>query len=413
MIGWVQISRREVARAEQALLGEGKGVRDELGLLSIHQAISDRLFPGTSVLHTRLRYALFVPWLMRRAAARPVRSHTAALRDMELRLTGQLVGAATADEAGQKGIIGGRVYQRSGAPAAQPPSFAYWTALSTWHILGAADMRRGMSRDHAMHMLHEATRDQRHLAKDELGNPIHAAPPLFAGLPDEPPGLLEQGTPMTFILTTEERAFLRNRLLSVMRPGDELPSLLALLANKRIGLEADMPWQDARVLALVDDSDRKLLRFAEGISALAGIARGVYLAMLEEACRKQGLLTTRIHRDRLEWLVSEYGKAAMRLDLDDRPEGEVGLDDVDVVALLRATQAWVLKADGITRLKPLYLRCEKNRKAERARLPETQAADVRRRDWVRYEGTGLADRLHFRWSHVKRLLNDLHLGRAR
>jgi hypothetical protein len=59
MIGWVQISRREVARAEQALLGEGKGVRDEIGLLSIHQAISDRLFPGTSVLHTRLRYALF------------------------------------------------------------------------------------------------------------------------------------------------------------------------------------------------------------------------------------------------------------------------------------------------------------------------------------------------------------------
>ena len=25
---------------------------------------ADRFFPGTSVLHTRLRYALFVPWLV-------------------------------------------------------------------------------------------------------------------------------------------------------------------------------------------------------------------------------------------------------------------------------------------------------------------------------------------------------------
>ena len=66
-VGWVLISRREVAQAEQALLGEFKGVRDEVGLLAIHQAVSDRLFPGTSVLHTRLRYGLFVPWLMRQA----------------------------------------------------------------------------------------------------------------------------------------------------------------------------------------------------------------------------------------------------------------------------------------------------------------------------------------------------------
>jgi hypothetical protein len=412
MIGWVQISRREVARAEQALLGEGKGVRDEIGLLSIHQAISGRLFPGTSVLHTRLRYALFVPWLMRRAATRPQRSHTAALRDMELRLTGQLVGSATEEDAGQKGIIGGRVYKRSGSPAAQPPSYAYWTALSTWHILGVVDGRRGMSRDHVMRVLHETTREQRHLAKDELGNPICLAPPLFAGLPDEPPGLLEQGTQMTFVMTTEERTFLRNRLLSVMRPGDERPSLLALLAKKRIGLDADMPWQDARVLALVDDADRKLLRFAEGISALAGIARGVYLATLEEACRKQGLLQTRVHLDRLEWLRAEYSHTAMTLDLDDRPEGDVGLDDQDVVALLRATQGWISKGGSVARLKALYLHCEHKRKKERARLPDTEVADVRRRHWVRYEGMALADRLHFRWPNVKRLLKDLHLGSA-
>ena len=43
---------------------------DELGIGSIRDALADSLFPGTSVLQTRLRYVLFIPWLMQLAAAR-------------------------------------------------------------------------------------------------------------------------------------------------------------------------------------------------------------------------------------------------------------------------------------------------------------------------------------------------------
>lgn len=213
---------------------------------------------------------------------------------------------------------------------------------------------------------------------------------------------------MTFVLAPKERTFLRNRLLSVMRPGDEQPSLLALLARECNGLAAAMPWEDPRVLALADDCDRKLLGFAGGISALAGIARGVYLAMVEEACRNQGLLTTRIHLDRLALLCAEYGHTAMQLDLDDRPEGDVGLGDEDVLALLRATQTWIAERGDVAKLKARYQHCEQKRKTDRARLPDTEAADVRRRLWVRYEGLARADRLHFRWPNVRRLLSDLH-----
>ena len=63
MIGWVLLSREAVARAEEALASNEKGVRDEVGFLALHQGLADRFFPGTSVLHTRLRYVLFVPWL--------------------------------------------------------------------------------------------------------------------------------------------------------------------------------------------------------------------------------------------------------------------------------------------------------------------------------------------------------------
>ena len=38
--------------------------RDELGLGQISNALSDTLFPGTSVLLTRARYLLFIPWLL-------------------------------------------------------------------------------------------------------------------------------------------------------------------------------------------------------------------------------------------------------------------------------------------------------------------------------------------------------------
>ena len=41
---------------------------DELGLGQIRDALSDTLFPGTSVLLTRARYLLFVSWFHREGA---------------------------------------------------------------------------------------------------------------------------------------------------------------------------------------------------------------------------------------------------------------------------------------------------------------------------------------------------------
>lgn len=48
-----------------------QGTIDEMGIGSIRDTLSDALFPGTSYVHTRLRYVLFIPWLLRRAARTP------------------------------------------------------------------------------------------------------------------------------------------------------------------------------------------------------------------------------------------------------------------------------------------------------------------------------------------------------
>jgi hypothetical protein len=60
---------------------ESTGVRDEIGFLTIHQSYADRFFPGTSVLHTRARYAIIVPWLFEDLAGLTGASATRALHD--------------------------------------------------------------------------------------------------------------------------------------------------------------------------------------------------------------------------------------------------------------------------------------------------------------------------------------------
>ena len=61
--GWTLLSPEAIRKAEARLREDAQGVRDEIGFLFLHQAYADRFFPGTSVQQTRLRYALFVPWI--------------------------------------------------------------------------------------------------------------------------------------------------------------------------------------------------------------------------------------------------------------------------------------------------------------------------------------------------------------
>ena len=69
--GWLDTdSEQRRKMLEVVELFKEEGTVDELGIGSIRDALADSLFPGTSVLHTRLRYVLFIPWLMQLAAAR-------------------------------------------------------------------------------------------------------------------------------------------------------------------------------------------------------------------------------------------------------------------------------------------------------------------------------------------------------
>jgi hypothetical protein len=131
--GWTYLSRNALRRAERQLANSGEGVRDEIGFLIIHQRYADYFFPGTSVLHTRLRYALFVPWIYQSLYAEPGSGPVAdRLQRAEIELAGRLIKGLGQDS----GVIGGRTHP---APISQPPSVSYWTALGTWGVLRQVD----------------------------------------------------------------------------------------------------------------------------------------------------------------------------------------------------------------------------------------------------------------------------------
>src|SRR3954451_21525925 len=101
-----------------------QGTLDDLGVGSVRDAFSNLLFPGTSVLHTRARYFLFIPWIYRRLEREGVSSRDVAgrARRDEVRLIGALLAGGE-----KRGVIG----EQARAELKQLPSAAYWSGLGT------------------------------------------------------------------------------------------------------------------------------------------------------------------------------------------------------------------------------------------------------------------------------------------
>lgn len=121
--------------------------RDELGIGGIRDAISDQLFPGTSTIQTRLRYALFIPWLFGQLDDRGTSAakFPGAAREAENQLLAALVQNVPLD---MSGVIG----REAGSTLKRMPSSVYWAGLSSWGLrnfdgtiaqyFGQADRRR-------------------------------------------------------------------------------------------------------------------------------------------------------------------------------------------------------------------------------------------------------------------------------
>ena len=133
-LGWVDYSRQERATIKELLeiLKESSSV-DELGVGIVRDSISDLLYPGTSVLHTRAKYYILIPALFKKAmtikgdytTARTVRN----LIDKDQYDIAQALRKVPDEK--PAGIIGGR----SDKDVKMKPSRIYWNSMRTIGIL--------------------------------------------------------------------------------------------------------------------------------------------------------------------------------------------------------------------------------------------------------------------------------------
>jgi hypothetical protein len=399
--GWTLLSPEAIRRAEARLREEIQGVRDEIGFLYLHQAYADRFFPGTSVQQTRLRYALFVPWIYLRVAGfdrqkRNRNSIEKLILDEEVRLTGRLLNSKETD-----GVIGKRVYGQR-RPSSQPATLVYWSALAAWGLLRPLHDGSLPSRSAAHRILATETHGPR--LRDDDGVPFDEAHIVFANLPTPPEAWSTPSDPITFQLRECEKAFLRRQLLTTRRADGE-PSLLARLATDPEKVSATFPW-NKQVLAVADQQDRVALERARRAASLAAVGRGVYAYLVEEMRdRRDGLNTSSCHRNNLQSVIDEHRQRALELDMSCLGKDAPGLPGF-FTAVLKETQRWLEDARDPMVLLPFYSAAERKRKGNRARLAPTPIGRQRRAEWEN-EGHPLAQPLHYRWGIVKRMLTDL------
>lgn len=390
--GMTYLSPDAMREARKFMSSDQQGVRDEIGFLSVHQRYADRFFPGTSVLHTRLRYVLFVPWIYRDEQLKPSRGRSTldGLKEREYRLTGRL--------RGEGGVIGSRNYPD---PVEQRPSQVYWGALQRWGILREQEGSGALSRSQVERLI---SGKRTTLLKDDEGSALSAtAWPFTCPEPPSEWGQEGEGT-LTFRLLGPEKTFLAKRLRSLTssaNPGKK--SILSNLVGEDVSGIRNA-W-GRPVQRLAGEERAALIRSGQA-AALAAIGRAAYAAQVETLRELDGTPTPNTQRLALPNVAARWSDQASRLDWNDFSNDMKDLSAV-VSEALCLTLEWVRqgKTDPM-QLEPIYRDAEEQRKGRRARLSRTQFAVDHRTEWVSGDHPK-AQPLHYRWDRIQMLLRDL------
>ena len=398
ILTWIDLTASDRDKMRRVLdLFKEQGTLDEMGLGSLRDTVSDALFPGTSSIQTRLRYALFVPWIYQRLEDKRVSSADVerVAREWEIYLIKPL--ERNHDTEGIIGVVAGKALVRL-------PSNVYWGALTRWGIF------RHRKSQGWYHSRFASLTDRRsgEGRADDPGVVWTREPNWHPRMPEPPTGFPGEAS---FALNYDEADFLRGRL--EQRCAD---TLLAWLARSGSASPSKDLWDDPdarRAPASVRDIVELARRFSLHVEGMP------LLYNLLVAERRRDTLGTNendsieIYRARLaEWTAREFA--------EDQPYDPASLWQLVVrggghlrYPQTRFIESWSrriakLDPDGVAddpSLRKLIAEREWRLKGPRARL----ANPNRLRDWSPGVGVG---RMDFRWTRVRQLLTDLHQGLA-
>ena len=222
-LGWLDFDAAAADRVATLLRAlQEPSTLDTLGLGPIVSTFSEMLHPGTSYVHTKLRYLVFLPWILQRLEADRVApgDFFRRLREDEARLIDCLRHLGRG-----QGVIG---YQ-AGRNLKRMPSSIYWGALWDWGI-------RRDSLDLGEYAQRAAALGRHRAARDDDGNVTDTTQQMWAPLPPPPEDFLRD--PIGFELRSGEAA----ALVDGIRRTHPETLLASLCSEPDIAAECTYPW---------------------------------------------------------------------------------------------------------------------------------------------------------------------------
>jgi hypothetical protein len=408
---WLDHSEEQRRRMMEVVgLFREKGTLDELGIGAVRDAISELLFPGTSTLHTRAKYLLFLPWIFLGLERDRVSSRAAAERVKRDEI--RLIYALERGDAGE-GIIGIDARER----LSQFPSQVYWSALGRYGI-----RRLPVTRSQYLRSLDNYYVRLRRVSVNDEGESDDGVPRNWhAQVPPAPDGFLDH---TTFELSQVEADYLTERILDRCRG----TYLAHLIAHADSAVDTEAPWMHPAV-ASAPPAVAEHLDHARVFSVVMHGAALLYNLILAE----------KVHDTR-----SRGGEFAVDTDLvntDLVPRYRAKLDDW--VQHMRSSgplldrwdrqRFWALVTEVNPRIPPRTVRFinrwiaialsrpdQVGRDEEARRLIEHREIQVKRalarvanpRALERWSGASGVAPLEFRWTQVRRIAADIVTGRT-
>ena len=399
-ITWLDLTTSDRDKLRRILdLFKEKGTIDELGLGSLRDMFSESLFPGVNTLQTRLRYAIFIPWIYKAIESRnldSIENVEVVARQAETRLIKALL-----EGTDTSGIIG----VQAGDTLVRLPSNIYWNALKRWGIFEGRDSQS---------RYHEKFRSSRinafelnaDLADSRQSN-------WHVRLPEEASSFPRKAN---FSLTRAESQFIQGRLEQECHG-----TLLAWLArNGSSELDHEYLWESSAA-TIASSEIRETIEVARRFSLHVEGMPLLYNLLIAELRIKTGasLGETEVDIQRaqdfrqgiLEW--AELEEEEQSYDIHElRNHVSHGMSN-RFIFQLQFVERWSNRVKKVgaeaiaddAEARQLISERELKLKKNRARLRNIE----RLRSWQGGVGIG---RMTFRWHTVRRLLSDLFEGLA-
>lgn len=393
---WLDFSEADQRRAREAVqLFTQRDSRDELGTGVLRDIISDRLFPGISVLHQRARYFLFIPWIfVSGAQTRTGKKLLDFVDQQERKLIQALI--AGGDE---RGLIG----REAGYRLKTLPSSMYWNALQHYGVLRQRASKTDVSR---FELPPKSSRSE--ATEEAVSMPTMWSP----SLPAAPKGFPQLDS-IDFQLTEHEADWLTDRLLQ-----NSAGSLLEWLVESEYEPQgSDLVWDEFSAASIPAEHFRVVTHAQHLALAVRGAAL-LYNFMLAELLESQGKSLTdgsaAFASELEDWstecdgeqLWSRWNRADFwKMCAEVRPVPPSVVDFVEQwSSLASSNSAKQLIASKDARF-TIHTR-ERGMKRARARLDNPKQLA----QWGGRSGTALYT---YRWSQVSMLLSDLAEVRSR